>query len=160
MCLVWIISGYTRWVTALRCSCSSAEEFKLCGQGVPNFMPVCRDFKQEALKLTLNIAEMKQTTQSCHLCKKVERSMKIHNRTELCDVMLYSEMHKMCKCYSHLITLNIVLWVDGEVVFLWEYPQVLNSEVHCRPTMPDELTVHVWRRLETLFCECIPGKLL
>jgi len=72
-------------------------------------MPVCRDFKQEALKLTLNIAEMKQTTQSCHLCKKVERSMKIHNRTELCDVMLYSEMHKMCKCYSHLITLNIVL---------------------------------------------------
>lgn len=44
MCLVWIISGYTRWVTASRCSCISAEEFKLCGHDVPNFMPVCREF--------------------------------------------------------------------------------------------------------------------
>jgi len=89
--------------------------------------------KQEALKLTLkNIAQMKQTIQSCNLCKKVERSLEIHNRNESCD----------------------------GIVLLWEYPQVVNSETHCRPTMPDALTVHVWRKLETLFCECIPGKLL
>jgi hypothetical protein len=54
-------------------------------------------------------ADMKQTTETCNLCKKVEGRKKIHNRTELCDGILYSEQHKMGRCYSHLITRHIVL---------------------------------------------------
>lgn len=79
-------------------------------------------------------AEMKQTSEMCHLCKKVERRMKIRSITELLDGILCSEQHEMCRCYSHLITRHIVLSVMVRMVCC--DPRVHNSETYRRPIMP------------------------